>query len=219
MSRRMRAGILFLLAALAGLGGTAIVGNQSPDSAAIYGDLRPVVVTSGELAGRVTITPKLAKRRLRVVRVPARFVPTGALTDPAQAVDLQPHGPLPAGLYLSAGLLRLPGQAGNSGPRLARRLRDGRQPVEIAVSSASAPFIRGSREVDVVVTSETGPGRQGRTYLAARGVPLIDLLPAPGGAAAGRATAVLALKRPQALALIRAETYARDIRLLPRDPA
>ncbi|MFN8161499.1 MAG: hypothetical protein U0R52_10720 [Solirubrobacterales bacterium] len=65
--------------------------------------------------------------------------------------------------------------------------------------------------MDVVVTSEpTGPG-PGRTYVAAPAVALLGLSPGPGGAAA-----TLALTRGQALRLIAAENFARQVTLLPR---
>jgi Flp pilus assembly protein CpaB len=78
--------------------------------------------------------------------------------------------------------------------------------------------------VDVIVTTEPGPGRgSGRTYVAAERVELLalaqsgggpdDALPGPGTATW---TATLALRRPQALRLIQAENFARQVRLIPR---
>lgn len=214
----MRAAVLFAMAALTALVGAAIAGNQRTSATDLYGDLRPVVITRGAVPAKA-ITPESARRRLEVVQVPTRFAPAGAISDPKQAVGLKPLGDLPPGLYLTAALLRPPRPAGKRS-MAASRLGRGRQPVEIAVTGASAiAFAPGSRRVDVVVTSEVGPGGQGRTYLAARAVPLIDLAPAQAGPESGSAIAILGLDRRQALDLIRAESYARGIRLLPHVPA
>jgi hypothetical protein len=101
----------------------------------------------------------------------------------------------------------------------------GRQPVEIAVAGAEALAAGGDDPtgmlVDVVVTTEPGPGGEGRTYVAAAGVRLLALLEGAGGdgandplATAGQWEATLALTRPQALRLIQAESFARSVRLI-----
>jgi hypothetical protein len=72
----------------------------------------------------------------------------------------------------------------------------------------------------VIVTTEPGPGERGRTFVAARGVPLIDIREAGGSGSTPTASslsafvATLALSRPQALRLIDAESFAREIRLI-----
>ncbi len=81
--------------------------------------------------------------------------------------------------------------------------------MEIRVSGSEALGASGSlpggTRVDVVVTSEPRGAGPGRTYVAAEGVPLISLRP-------GRAT--LGLRRQQALELIAAENFARQVTLL-----
>ena len=77
--------------------------------------------------------------------------------------------------------------------------------------------------MDVVVTTEpsTGAGA-GRTFVAARAVRLLDLRPqsadeAPVDPTAGEAwVATLALTRPEALRLIHAQSFAREVRLIGR---
>jgi hypothetical protein len=77
--------------------------------------------------------------------------------------------------------------------------------------AAGRPAGRGA--VDVVVTEEPhGPG-PGRTHVAASSVPLIGL--SGEGAPAGMATATLGLTRAQALRLIAAQNFARQVTLLP----
>jgi hypothetical protein len=100
--------------------------------------------------------------------------------------------------------------------------------VEIAVTGAEAlGAVGGSPEgssVDVVVTTEPGPGGKGRTYVAAVGVELLALREGGGGlgadesglGAGGDWSATLALTRAQSLELIQAENFARQVRLLPR---
>ena len=94
--------------------------------------------------------------------------------------------------------------------------------MEITVTGAGA--LEASRvapgsPVDVVVSGDAGPGpAAGRTYVAAERVPLLALREAPAetGLGADRWVATLALRREQALRVIRAEEMAGSIRLLAR---
>ena len=224
MSRRARA-VAFACAALACAGlAAAIAGGYRSDLESQLGPLRPVVVTRATLPARQALRPGQASRLLEVRRIPARFAPPGAVTSPEQAIGRAPAAAIPAGTYLLASQLRIRGARDRKEPP---RLGSGRQPVEIAVSGAEALAAtggdpRGSR-VDVIVTTEPGPGGgSGRTYVAAEGVELLalgqsdpgagDALPGPGTATW---TATLALTRPQALRLIQAENFARQVRLIP----
>ena len=227
MSRRARA-IAFACAALACAGlAAALAGGYRTDLESQLGPLRPVVVARARLPAHRALRPAEASRLLEVRRIPERFAPPGAVTSAEQAVGRAPAAAIPAGAYVLASQLR------TSGARHRRsdppRLGSGRQPVEIAVSGAEALAAvggdpRGSR-VDVIVTTEPGPGGgSGRTYVAAEGVELLALgqsgdpgagagLPGQGSAAW---TATLALRRPQALRLIQAENFARQVRLIPQ---
>jgi Flp pilus assembly protein CpaB len=226
MSRRARAigfgGAALACAALA----AAVAGGYRADLEDQLGPLRPVLVARGELGVHQPIQPAQASRLLEVRRVPERFAPPGALTAPQQAIGRTPTARIPAGAYVLASQLR---QGGRERDRGSPRLQAGREPVEISVSeaeplAAAGGDPRGTR-VDVIVTTEPGPvGRSGRTYVAAGGVELLALgqssdpgagdgLPGPGG---GAWTATLALTRPQALHLIQAENFARQVRLIPR---
>jgi Flp pilus assembly protein CpaB len=126
-----------------------------------------------------------------------------------------PAAAIPSGAYLLAAQLRPP-RSEAPGPRLAA----GRRPVQIAVSGAEALGLGaaspvGSR-VDVVVTTEPGDRGIGRTYVAAAGVPLLGLAASPEGEATGTAAATLGLTRSQALRLIAAESFARQVTVMPR---
>ena len=164
----------------------AIADGYGSSVARGYGPLRPVVVARAPSLRRRPADRARARspRALEVRRVPARFVPPGALAVPGEALGLVPRAPLPAGSYLLAAQLRPPR------PRRRRPgLAGGRRPVEIAVSGADALLApaapAGGARVDVVVTTEpSGPG-PGRTYVAAAG----------GAAAGARARAPTARAR------------------------
>lgn len=211
MKRRIRAALFFGLAAAAGLMGASITSGYRDGALAEFGPLRPVVVAAKPLAEGRTLTPALARRRLTIVRVPDRFVPDGAAVVPEHLIGLRPRGDLPAGTYLGASLFRSPDRGVTARPHLA----GGRQPVEIMVAGASALSAAGPvKQVDVIVTSEpTASSVTARAYVAASAVPLLSL--SPPRRDGEPATAVLGLRRSQALRLIRAESYARGIRLVP----
>jgi Flp pilus assembly protein CpaB len=217
MHRRGRAFGFLLAALLAAALAAAIADGYGARVARGYGELRPVVVVDAGMRAGAPIGPRQAAA-LELRRVPARFVPPGALFDPAEAIGLEPSGAIPAGSYLLASQLRPP----RSGPAGALGLPRGRHPVEIAVSGAEALLVAGAqpagRRVDVVVTAEPTGSDRGRTYVAAAAVPLLALAPGPGGATGeGIAAATLGLTRSQALRLIAAESFARRVTLLPRD--
>jgi hypothetical protein len=220
MSRRLRAGAFASAAAIcAGLAAGATGGGGALPSE--LGALREVTVATHAVAAGTRLGPRVLQRAFETRRVPARFAPPGALADPALAAGRRTLAALAPGGYLLDSLLREPDAAPSRSPRLAR----GTSPVEIAVSGAGALAASGARpQVDVVVTTEPGPGGgAGRTYVAAEGVELLDLSVGEGGAGAdplapelGASVATLALTRAQALRLIHAESFARSVRLIPR---
>lgn len=102
MSRRGRA-LAFVLAALVAAAAAAAVADGYGDSVARgYGALRPVVVARAGLDAGQAIEPRQAASELELRRVPARFVPPGALENPAAAIGLVPDTGVPAGSYLLA---------------------------------------------------------------------------------------------------------------------
>jgi Flp pilus assembly protein CpaB len=219
LSRRARAvAFLALAAGLAAL--AAVVANGYGSSLArSFGPLRDVVVASRDMPAGVPIGRAELSHSLEIRRIPARFIPPGALSVPQEALGQEPAIVLPAGSYLIATQLRSPAAGHAHGrPQLAH----GRRPVEIAISGGGALLATGGSpdgsKVDVVVITEPrGPG-PGHTYVAAAGVRLLALTqqdPAGPGPALGW-SATLALTRDQALELIEAESFARGVRLLPR---
>jgi Flp pilus assembly protein CpaB len=214
MSRRGRALGFLLAAALAAAAAAAIADGYGESVVKGYGQLRPVLVAAADLRAGEEIDPRTAGEKLEVRRVPVRFAPPGALAAPEEALGLAPAVPVPAGSYLLGAQLRSP-HAHGSGPVLGR----GRQPVEIVVSGAGALSVFGAQpvgaRVDVVVTTEPAGSGNGRTYVAAPAVPLLGLSPG-GEGGAGEATATLGLTRSQALRLIAAQSFARQVTVIPR---
>jgi Flp pilus assembly protein CpaB len=213
MNRRGRA-IGFLLGALfAAAAAAAIADGYGQSVVRGYGELRPVLVASGNLRAGKEIDPAVAAEMLEVRRVPVRFAPEAALAAPQEALGLVPTATIPAGSYLLAGQLRPPRLAAR-GPSLGHD----RRPVEIAVSGAGALAAFGGQpvgsRVDVVVTTEPSGSDEGRTYVAAAAVPLLALAPAAAGEP-GEATVTLGLTRSQALRLIAAESFARRVTVIP----
>jgi pilus assembly protein CpaB len=216
MSRRARAIAFGVGALVAAVAAGAIADGYGDSVARGYGALRPVVVAGAQLPAGKAVEPTVAEKDLEVRQVPARFVPAGALRDPAEAIGLEPAAAIPSGAYLLAAQLRPP-RTEAPGPRLAA----GRRPVQIAVSGAEALGLGGASpvgsRVDVVVTTEPRDGGgDGHTYVAAAAVPLLGLAASPEGDATGTAEATLGLTRPQALRLIAAESFARQVTVMPR---
>ena len=215
MSRRTRA-LVFLVAALvcAVLAAT-VAGRYRSRVEARYGPLRPVVVATSELTAGQPIGVEKAGAALAVRRVPASFVPPGALVRPADALGRAPGATIPAGSYVLGAQLAVPQP--DKAPRTPG-VGEGLRPVEVAVAGAQALTVgdgsaEGSR-VDVVVARQAGLGRSARARIAASGVRLLALQ-SPAGPGEGW-SATLAVTEQQALSLIGAQSAGREIRLLPR---
>jgi Flp pilus assembly protein CpaB len=214
VSRRARAIAFLLAAALAAAAAAAIADGYGESVVRGYGELRPVLVATGDLRAGREIDPRVASEELEVRRVPVRFAPAAALAAPREAVGLIPTVAIPRGSYVLASLLRTART-----PRAGGILAKGRRPVEILLDGAGALSTFGMQpvgsKVDIVVTAEPSGSGSGRTYVAAAAVPLLAL--APGGEGGpGEATATLGLTRPQALRLIAAESFARSVTVIPR---
>jgi Flp pilus assembly protein CpaB len=214
VSRRARA-LAFLVAALicAVLAAT-VAGRYRSRLEAGYGPLRPVVVATSALAAGEPIGTDRAQTALAVRRVPASFVPPGALTRPADALGRAPGAPIPAGSYLLGAQLVLPHPEERHEPGVAVGLR----PVQVAVAGAEALTVGGAapegRSVEVVVSRQAGLGRSASARIAASGVKLLALASPAGPGEPWNA--MLAVTEQQALSLIAAQSAGREIRLLPR---
>lgn len=215
MSRRGRALLFVLLAAAAAAAAAGVANRYGSSVARGYGPLRSVVVIGASIRAGQRIDPKVIASNLATRRIPERFVPSGALAFPEEALGLAPEVSLPAGSYLLATQLRPPKHTDSS----AGGLGHSRRPVELSVSGAGALLAAGptsvSTKVDVVITSEPSGAGYGRTYVAAASVPLLALRSeVEGSTEGGVATATLGLTKKQALQLIAAESFARKVTLL-----
>ena len=147
-------------------------------------------------------------------RVPASFIPPGALVHPADALGRAPSATIPSGSYVLDTQLAVPGPKAPRGPGVGRGLR----PLQVAVAGAEALTVgdgspEGSR-VDVVVSRQAGLGRAATARIAATDVRVLALQSPPGPGEGWSAT--LAVTEQQALSLIGAQSAGREIRLLPR---
>ena len=204
-----------LTAALCALASITIASRYQAGVAPDYGPEREVVVVARALAAGETVDRRRLAQSLDVRVVPERFVPPDALAAPEQALGAAPRAAVPAGSYLLASQLDI-GQR-NAGPETG--FPSGLRPVEVTVAAAGAlAGARGGSEsvtVDVLAADQPGSSRHPRVRVLARRVPLLGLRRSGvGDADAWRAT--LGLNRAQALTVIEAENFAREVRLLPR---
>lgn len=216
MSRRARAFAFAVLAVACGVGSAGIASSYRDRVDEQLGDVRPVVTLKRPLAAGTQLGRRIVARALTVREVPARFLPPDAIADPAALAGRRLGSAVPAGSYLLGSHLRSGSGRGRE-PRFDGR----RQPVEVTVSGAGAIAAAGAgrTEVDVVVAGEPVTGGRARVRVAARAVRLVAIAPADPAAATAAGgdswSATLALTRRQALELIEAENFAREIRLIP----
>jgi pilus assembly protein CpaB len=214
MSRRRRAAALLGLALLLGvLAASDVAGRE----AALRRQLGPtvgVVVVRAPLAAGQRIT----RAALALRRVPARYVPAGAVGDPGAVVGRRAAVAIAPGADLDPALLRLPGdQEVAAGPRLAR----GERALDI-LALADAEAVPPGARVDVLVTYDGRAGGPAATRMALEDAEVLQARPAsaaPGPeASAGlpRVVATLRVGVRQAVALTAAVSGAREVRLLPR---
>jgi Flp pilus assembly protein CpaB len=218
LSRRGRAIGFAALAALCAIASASIATGYRESVDQQLGELRVVVVLTRTLArGEVLARPTLA-RSTELREVPVRFAPPDVLADPAEALGRKPVAAIPAGSSLLASQLRAPRASGGADPHLA----GGLHPVEITVSGAGSLAALGDvagTRVDVVVAGEPVTGGRARVRVAVSAVRLIGLeraSPEDATTTGGDSwNATLALRRGEALKLIEAENFAREIRLIP----
>ncbi len=216
MSRRGRAVAFLVLALVAAALAAAIADGYGSSVVRGYGALRPVVVAAAGLPRAKPIGPAQVSTGLEVRRVPERFVPPGALAAPEEALGLVPAVALPAGSYLLASQLQPPRRKRGGALGLGARPSPGRDLGQRRRRAARRRPGCGGGEGRRGGDHRTERPRPGRTYVAAAGVPLIGLGPGDDGPGpGGLAAATLGLTKSQALALIAAESFARQVTLLP----
>jgi pilus assembly protein CpaB len=206
VSRRRRA---FVLAGLALLLGALAASDVAGREAALQrrlGPVVPVVVAGADLpAGRVVRASDLAVRR-----VPARYAPGASFADPAQAAGLRTAAAVVRGADLIPSLLS-DGSAAEGAP-----VRPGERVADL-VAAGPPRLVRPGGHVDVLVTRAGRDGQTGSTRLALEDVEVLAASPAESGDDPARKVAVsLRVTVRQAVFLAAAQTFAREIRVLPR---
>lgn len=215
MSRRGRAILFAVLAGGCGIASAGIASSYRERVDEQLGVTRSVVTLSHPLGRGTELTGHRALGALEVREIPVRFLPPDAIRSPAEVAGRRLAVTVPAGSYLLGSHLRT-GAPRDRAPRLDGDLH----PVEVTVSGAGALTSSGpGTRVDVVVAGEPIAGGRARVRVAARGVRLLAIAPASPAAATAAGSdgwsATLALTRAQALELIEAENFAREIRLIP----
>lgn len=211
MNRRLRVLLLLALALLLGLLAASSVQRREAALDAALGPPETVLVTAVPVAAGAA----LADARPALRALPRRYAPPDALTDPRLLAGAQAAVALPAGAYVTRAVLRTPGVS-------AVPVGPGERVAEVVARGDPAAVVAGSR-VDVLVTRDAAGDRPGTTVLALEDVEVLDAAPAdPAQEAAGdsqggaRVAASLRVPVEQAVYLAAAQSFARELRLLPR---
>jgi pilus assembly protein CpaB len=211
MTRRRRAAALLGLALLLGALAASDVAGREAALRRGLGPAVPVVVARSEIpAGG-----RLVARRLAVRRVPARYAPAGAFRGVEELGGLRAAVAIPAGADLEPALV----SDGTGGAAAGAPVRPGERVAQIVATGAPELIAPGGR-VDVVVTRERGGGGPGATTLALEDVEVLAAAPATAAEADAqggpRVALSLRVTLRQAVYLAAAQSFARELRVLPR---
>jgi pilus assembly protein CpaB len=192
------------------LGGLA-ASDVAQREAAVRAQLGPVVEV---VVARTDLRPgrKVRAENLALRRVPRRYAPAGAATVPETLIGQELATAVPRGAYLGA--WQLASDPAVAGPPV----RKGERAAEVVGLGAPSLVVPGAR-VDVLVTRDADAGAAAGTELALEDVEVLAARPAPAGArddGAERVAATLRVSVDQAVYLAAAQSFAREVRLLPR---
>lgn len=206
MTRRRRGVVLLALAlVLGGLAASDVARREATLERALSPAVPVVVARKDMPAGR-----RLRTRDLSIRDVPARYAPPDAAVSPRELTGARLDVAVPAGGYLGPAHLAAP-------PGLPTpAVRPGERAAEVVANGAPELVVAGAR-VDVLVTRDHG-GRRATT-LALQDVEVLASEPAadPAGERPVRqVAATLRVTLRQAVYLTAAQSFAREIRLLPR---
>jgi pilus assembly protein CpaB len=192
------------------LGGLA-ASDVARREAAVRAQLGPVVdvvVARADLAaGRPVAAGDVAVRR-----VPSRYAPVGAANVPETLIGQRLAAPVPRGGYLGARMIAA--EPDVAGPPVGKRERA----AEVVALGARELVVPGAR-VDVLVTRDGDGGAPAGTELALENVEVLAARAAPPGArdeGTERLAATLRVSVRNAVYLAAAQSFARELRLLPR---
>jgi pilus assembly protein CpaB len=211
VTRRRRAAVLLGLALLlGGLAASDVAGREAALRRAV-GPTVPVVVARTAIAAGAP----LDAGRLAIRHVPARFAPSAAYGTASALAGTR------AAVALTAGEDVTPSAVDDGTSAPGPPVRPGERVADL-VARGSAQLIRAGGRVDVLVTRERGDG-SGATSVALEDAEVLAARAAPAAgdtahdASAGETVAVsLRVTVRQAVYLAAAQSFARELRLLPR---
>lgn len=209
MSRRRRALVLALLAVLLGGLAASDVARREAALRESLGAPVGVLVTQADIkAGQ-----PLDRARLALRRVPARYAPADAFSGTSDVAGLKAAVAIPAGTDLMPSLVADPAQIASA----AIPVGPGERMAEMVAKGSPAHVVRGSR-VDVLVTRDTAD-QKGETTLALEDAEVLSATPAPearGDDPGPRVAVSLRVRLREAVYLAAAQSFARELRVLPR---
>ena len=213
MTRRRRAAVLIGLSLIWGARAASSVSGRE---AALQREIGPTV--PGLVArGGVPAGARLDRARLAVRRVPSRYAPAGAYRAPVEVAGMRAAVAIPAGADLDPAVVD---NGSASAAPVGPALRDGERVAQIVAVGSAASLAAGSR-VDVLVTREGADGRPGSTTLALEDAEVLAAARAPAASADDalpRVALDLRVTVRQAVYLAAAQSFAREMRVLPRAP-
>jgi pilus assembly protein CpaB len=212
-ARRRRALVLGGLAlVLGGLAATDMAGRERVLREQI-GEPVPVLVSRTAIDAGARLRPA----DLAIRRVPVRYAPRGALRSPADVAGLRAAVAIAPESEVLAGMV----DDGGAAARAGAPVRQGERIAEV-VAAGSPEFVQPGARVDVLVTREDRSGGGGGTVLALQDVEVLGAQAAAaapgeeGASAPVRVAASLRVSLRQAVYLAAAQSFAREVRLLPR---
>ncbi|HEY4098601.1 MAG TPA: Flp pilus assembly protein CpaB [Baekduia sp.] len=207
MTRRRRAALLLGLALLLGtLAASDVAGREAALQRSV-GPAVPVVVVRTRLAAGA----RLDAEHLAVRHVPARFAPASAYASVAALAGTRAAVALEPGQDVAPAVVDDGTRAAGAPVRPGERVAD-------LVAQGSAELVRPGGRVDVLVTREAGDGG-GSTSVALEDAEVLAAHPAPAGDQGDdgpRVAVSLRVTVRQAVFLAAAQSFARELRLLPR---
>jgi len=199
--------LLGLALVLGGLAASDVARRESAVRAQLGPAVDVVVARADLVAGRPVTASDLAVRR-----VPSRYAPVGAATVPETLIGQKLAAPVERGGYLAAAMVAT--ERDVAGPPV----RKGERAAEVVALGPRALVVPGAR-VDVLVTSDGEGGAAGGTELALEDVEVLAAREAPPAVRDGggeRVAATLRVSVRDAVYLAAAQSFARELRLLPR---
>lgn len=197
MSKRKRSALLLGLAALlGGLAAADVAGREAALRRAVGAEVPVVVARTALPAGEPVKASSLGVRR-----VPRRYAPSGAYPSARLLEGVAPAVAIPAGADLVPAMVER-GAVPLVGP--------GERVVDL-VAVGSAELIAPGGRVDVLVTRDHADGR-GETRVALRDAEVLTVRAGEDG----KVAISLRSSLEKAVELTAAQSFAREVRVLPR---